>query len=71
MSIVLIAAELVDLLPRNPVPGYTVNWLPSATATPAGSHVAIIPLLSRRMWPTALWATTTSIWRPPPSTVSS
>jgi glyoxylate reductase len=49
MSIVLIAAELVDLLPRNPVPGYTVNWLPSATATPAGSHVAIIPLLSRRI----------------------
>jgi glyoxylate reductase len=49
MSIVLIAAELADLLPRNPLPGYTVNWLPSDTATPTGSHVAIVPLLSRRI----------------------
>lgn len=45
---VLIAAELRDLLPEDPVPGYAVEWLPGEADIRTGDHyVAIVPLLSR------------------------
>jgi glyoxylate reductase len=48
MGRVLIAAELEELLPADPVPGYPIDWVPAATATPGGSYVAAVPLLTRR-----------------------
>lgn len=45
---VLIAAELRDLLPDDPVPGHGIEWLPADVEVPNGSqYVAIVPLLSR------------------------
>lgn len=44
---VLIAAELQELLGSDPVPHYAVEWIATATPTPKGDYVAIIPLLSR------------------------
>lgn len=49
MGQILIAHELKGLLEPEPVPGYIVEWLPAATPTPAGSHLAVVPLLSRRI----------------------
>lgn len=46
---VLIATELKDLLPPDPLPGLEVVWIPSGDPTPKGDYVAIIPLLSRPM----------------------
>lgn len=46
---VLIAAELQALLDEDPVPGATITWIPGSEATPAGSYVAIVPLLTRRI----------------------
>jgi glyoxylate reductase len=43
----LIATELRDLLDPDPLPGVEVTWVASDVATPAGSHAAIVPLLSR------------------------
>jgi glyoxylate reductase len=51
---VLIAAELRDLLDPGPVPGASVTWLPTDSATPAGAYTAIVPLLSRRIGPAEL-----------------
>ena len=44
---VLTAAELRDLLPEDPLPGYEVEWIAAKTPTPKGDYVAIIPILSR------------------------
>ncbi|HEY2824966.1 MAG TPA: D-glycerate dehydrogenase [Gemmatimonadales bacterium] len=44
---VLIAAEVRDLLPETPVPGYEVEWLPADRPTPTGAYAAIVPLLTR------------------------
>lgn len=49
MGQILIAHELKDLLDPEPVPGYIVEWLPAAAPTPAGAHVALVPLLSRKI----------------------
>jgi glyoxylate reductase len=46
---ILVAAELRELLDADPVPGCRIEWLDVASATPAGPHVAIVPLLSRRI----------------------
>ena len=46
---VCVAAELEDLLDPEPVPGCRIEWLDAGAATPAGPHVAIVPLLSRRI----------------------
>jgi len=44
---VLIAAEVRELLPDDPVPGYEVDWVAADQTTPAGDYVAIVPLLTR------------------------
>lgn len=44
---VLVAAELRDLLPEDPLPGYRVVWVSSSEPTPKGDFVAMVPLLSR------------------------
>ena len=50
MGSVLLAAELRDLLPEDPVPGHAVEWLAADQPLPTGDHyVAIVPLLSRWM----------------------
>jgi glyoxylate reductase len=46
---VLVAAELRELLDAEPVPGCRIEWLDADATTPAGAHVAIVPLLSRRV----------------------
>ncbi len=46
---VIVAAELKDLLPADPMPGYDVRWLRADEPTPRGPHPAIVPLLTRRM----------------------
>ncbi|MEX0692124.1 MAG: D-glycerate dehydrogenase [Gemmatimonadales bacterium] len=47
-STILIAAELRDLLPADPVPGHAVEWISADQPLPSGDHyVAIVPLLSR------------------------
>lgn len=46
---ILVAAELRDLVGRDPVPGYRVRWIGAGDATPPGEYLAIIPLLSRRL----------------------
>src|ERR1041384_6331784 len=54
MADVLIAAELRELVGDDPVPGYTVRWLPASEPTPKGEYVGIVPLLSRWMGGTEL-----------------
>ena len=49
MAQILIAAELRELLPDDPVPGHAVEWLSGAEPTPRGPYEAIVPLLSRRI----------------------
>jgi glyoxylate reductase len=49
MAQILIAAELRELLPDDPVPGHVVEWLPGDGPTPSGSYEAIVPLLSRHI----------------------
>ena len=44
---VLIAAEVRDLLPDDPVPGYEVEWIPAEATTPTGDYIAMVPLLTR------------------------
>ena len=44
---VLIAAELKNLLEPAQLEGLDVTWLAAEQPTPAGDHVAIVPLLSR------------------------
>jgi len=51
---VLIAAELRELLPADPLPAATVTWIRTDEATPAGPFEAIVPLLSRRIGPAEL-----------------
>lgn len=51
---VLIATELRELLPDDPLSGATVTWVTADTPTPAGDFVAIVPLLSRRIGPDEL-----------------
>ncbi len=46
---VCVAAELEELLDPEPVPGCCIEWLDAGAATPVGAHVAIVPLLSRRI----------------------
>ena len=46
---VLVAAELKDLLPANPIPGHQVVWIRAEEPTPGGDFVAVIPLLRRRL----------------------
>lgn len=53
---VLIAAELRELLPEDPVPSARVSWIASGEPTPAGPYEAIVPLLSRRIGPAELEA---------------
>jgi glyoxylate reductase len=48
-DVVLIAAELEELLDADPVPGCRVEWLAAQAPTPVGPYVAIVPLLSRRI----------------------
>jgi len=48
MPNVLIAAELQELLPSDPVPGQVVQWIASTEPTPAGDYLGIVPLLSRK-----------------------
>jgi len=54
MTAVLIASELRQLLPADPVPGHAVEWLAADEPTPSGSYAAILPLLSRRIGPAEL-----------------
>ncbi len=54
MTAVLIASELRQLLPADPVPGHRVEWLAADEPTPSGSYAAILPLLSRRIGPAEL-----------------
>ncbi len=54
MTAVLIASELKQLLPADPVPGHRVEWLAADEPTPSGSYAAILPLLSRRIGPAEL-----------------
>lgn len=54
MPAILIAAELRDLLDRDPVRGHAVQWLPADQPTPSGASVAIVPLLSRVIGATEL-----------------
>ncbi|UCF40305.1 MAG: D-glycerate dehydrogenase [Gemmatimonadota bacterium] len=49
MADILVAAELRELLPDDPLPGHTVQWLAGDDPTPAGRYEAIVPLLSRRV----------------------
>jgi len=51
---VLIAAELRELLPDDPVPAAAITWIGADTPTPAGAFEAIVPLLSRRIGPAEL-----------------
>ena len=44
---ILIAQELRELLPADPVPERTVSWVAADQPTPAGEFVAFVPLLSR------------------------
>ena len=46
---VLIASELKDLLPPQPVPEARVRWIAAGEETPGGDYVGIVPLLSRRL----------------------
>ena len=48
MPNVLIAAELQELLPSDPVPGHEVRWIASTERTPAGDYAGVVPLLSRK-----------------------
>jgi glyoxylate reductase len=48
MTRVLIAAELEELLDRDPLPGIELEWIPTSVATPRGPYAGIVPLLSRR-----------------------
>jgi glyoxylate reductase len=54
MAQILIAAELRELLPDDPLPGHVVEWLSGDDPTPSGSYAAIVPLLSRRIGETEL-----------------
>jgi glyoxylate reductase len=47
--LIIIAAELRELLDHDPVPGHAVQWVSNAEPTPAGDAVGIIPLLTRRL----------------------
>ena len=49
MALILIADELRELLPDDPAPGHTVEWITAADPTPGGEYDAIVPLLSRRI----------------------
>jgi len=49
MPDVLVAAELRELLPVDPVPGCEIRWLDASSPTPGGPYLAIVPLLSRRV----------------------
>jgi len=51
---VLIAAELKNLLPEDPIPGHRMVWIEAQEPTPSGDYVAIIPLLRRRLGETEL-----------------
>jgi glyoxylate reductase len=46
---VLMAAELRDLLPKDPLPGHDVVWIRAEEPTPTGDYVAVVSLLRRRM----------------------
>jgi glyoxylate reductase len=46
---VLIAAELRELLPADPLPSAHVTWIAVGEPTPSGAYEAIVPLLSRRI----------------------
>ena len=49
MAEILIAAELRELLPDDPVPGHAVEWISGHDPTPSGPYEAIVPLLSRHI----------------------
>jgi glyoxylate reductase len=49
MPDVLIAAELRELLPADPIPGHSIQWLTASSPTPSGAYSGIVPLLSRRI----------------------
>jgi glyoxylate reductase len=51
---VLIAAELRELLPEDPVPAAAVSWIHAGEPTPDGPYEAMVPLLSRRVGPAEL-----------------
>ena len=46
---VLIAAELRELLPEDPLPSADVTWISAGEPTPSGPYEAVVPLLSRRI----------------------
>jgi glyoxylate reductase len=48
-DLVLIAAELRDLLDEAPIPDCDVAWIPGEEPTPSGEFVAVVPLLSRSL----------------------
>jgi glyoxylate reductase len=51
---VLIAAELRELLPDDPLPFAHVTWIAAGQPTPGGTYEAVVPLLSRRIGPAEL-----------------
>lgn len=46
---VLVAAELRDLLPPDPIPGYEVCWIAAEEPTPRGDFLAFVTLLRRKI----------------------
>ncbi len=46
---VLVAAELRDLLPPDPLPGYEVCWIAAEEPTPQGDFVGFVTLLRRKI----------------------
>lgn len=46
---VLVAAELRDLLPADPIPGHELVWIRDNDPTPGGDFVAMVSTLQRRM----------------------
>jgi glyoxylate reductase len=46
---VLVAAELRDLLPEDPMPGHEVVWIRAQEPTPRGDFVALVSILQRRL----------------------
>jgi len=46
---VIVAAELKDLLPEDPIPGHEVVWVPAEEPIPGGDFVAMVSILQRRI----------------------